>query len=100
MFAAQPLGLAMLAGTTSQALAKAKQKAVRYQDEPKKGRNCHGCRHFQEPKGCKLVEGEISPNISFWFGLRPKPKANIRCEKLVYPSLQTTLTKLNIYKNS
>ena len=62
MFAAVPLGLAMLAGTTSQALAKAKQKAVRYQDKPKKGRNCHGCRHFQEPKGCKLVEGEISPN--------------------------------------
>ena len=61
-FAAVPLGLAMAAGSTSRAWAKAKKKAVRYQDEPKKGRNCIGCRHFQEPNACKLVEGDISPN--------------------------------------
>ena len=60
--AAVPLGAAMVAGSASTAWAKAKKKAVRYQDEPKKGRDCAGCRHFQEPNACKLVEGEVSPN--------------------------------------
>ncbi len=62
LFATLPVCLAMLAGTTTQALAKAAKKAVRYQDEPKKGRNCAGCRHFQAPNACKLVDGEISAN--------------------------------------
>lgn len=61
-FAALPLGMAMLAAGAKTAWAKAAQKAVRYQDEPKKDRNCAGCRHFQPPNACKLVEGEISPN--------------------------------------
>lgn len=60
--AALPLSAAMVAGTTSQALAKAKQKAVRYQAEPKGDHSCANCRHFQPPNACKLVEGEISPN--------------------------------------
>ena len=60
--AAVPLGAAALAAGTKAAWAKAKKTAVRYQDEPKKGRNCNNCRHFQAPNACKLVEGEVSPN--------------------------------------
>ena len=58
-FAALPLGTAMLTAGASTAWAKAAQKAVQYQDEPKKDRNCAGCRHFQPPNACKLVEGDI-----------------------------------------
>ena len=60
--AALPLGAAALAVGTQPAFAKAKQSAVRYQEEPKGDRNCANCRHFQLPNACKLVEGEISPN--------------------------------------
>lgn len=60
--AAVPLGVAMLAAGTQAAWAKAKKAAVRYQDEPKKDRNCNNCRHFEPPNACKLVEGEVSPN--------------------------------------
>ena len=73
IIAGVPLGIAMLAATTSQALAKATKKGVRYQDEPKGDRNCAGCRHFQAPNACKLVEGEISPNA--WCTVWAKAKS-------------------------
>lgn len=62
MIAGVPLGLAMLVAATSEAMAKASQKGVRYQNEPKGDHNCANCRHFQPPNACKLVEGEINPN--------------------------------------
>jgi hypothetical protein len=49
-----------LASTSAQA-SKMSQKAVRYQDDPKNGKDCAGCKVFEPPHGCKLVEGNISP---------------------------------------
>jgi hypothetical protein len=43
------------------AAAKVPQKAVSYQDKPKDTQRCDACTNFQSPNGCKLVEGEISP---------------------------------------
>jgi hypothetical protein len=43
------------------AQAKVPQKTVSYQDKPKGTQRCDGCTNFQPPNGCKLVEGEISP---------------------------------------
>ena len=43
------------------AQAKVPQKTVAYQDKPKGTQRCDGCTNFQPPNGCKLVEGEISP---------------------------------------
>jgi hypothetical protein len=43
------------------AQAKVPQKTVAYQDKPKGTQRCDGCSNFQPPNGCKLVEGEISP---------------------------------------
>jgi hypothetical protein len=43
------------AGKTSKALAL-------YQDTPNRGRQCAGCTHFQQPNGCEIVAGDISPN--------------------------------------
>jgi hypothetical protein len=38
------------------------QAAARYQDHPKGNQSCAACPYFELPKGCILVEGEISPN--------------------------------------
>ena len=43
------------------AQAKVTQKTATYQDKPKGTQRCDGCNNFQPPNGCKLVEGEISP---------------------------------------
>jgi hypothetical protein len=43
------------------AQAKVPQKTAAYQDKPKGDQRCDGCTNFQPPNGCKLVEGEISP---------------------------------------
>jgi len=43
------------------AQAKVPQKTVAYQDKPKGTQRCDGCNNFQPPHGCKLVDGEISP---------------------------------------
>ena len=37
------------------------QAAARYQDHPKGNEFCASCPYFVAPKGCVLVEGEISP---------------------------------------
>jgi hypothetical protein len=29
---------------------------------PKNGKDCKGCKFFEAPSDCKLVEGSISPN--------------------------------------
>ncbi len=43
--------------------AKVAQTAVMYQDTPKSGRNCAGCKFFQAgTKSCQRVAGEISPD--------------------------------------
>lgn len=51
-----------LAGRT-RAQEKMSQEQAQYQDSPKDGQKCAGCRHFIQTEGaCRLVEGSISPN--------------------------------------
>ena len=47
--------------TASEAEAKIAQAAVKYQKEPKDGKQCDGCNFFIAPNACKQVEGEIVP---------------------------------------
>ena len=55
-------GATSLLGLTSgSAEAKMAQTAVRYQDSPKDGKQCDGCKLFIAPNGCKTVDGAISP---------------------------------------
>ena len=72
-------GLTLAAGAAvliaRPAAAKSPKDAVSYQDSPKDGKNCAGCRWFQPAEGdgpdaCKLVKGEISPEG--WCGLWAK----------------------------
>jgi hypothetical protein len=41
--------------------AKIPQTGVRYQDSPKDGKQCDGCKLFIAPDACKTVDGAISP---------------------------------------
>ena len=45
----------------SSAEAKMAQTAVKYQPEPKEGKQCADCNFFLAPNSCKMVDGEISP---------------------------------------
>lgn len=51
----------LLALTGGEAQAKLAQTAVKYQTDPKDGKQCDGCAQFVAPNSCKLVDGEISP---------------------------------------
>jgi hypothetical protein len=55
--AAAPL-LALVSGSAE---AKMAQSAVKYQDSPKDGKQCDGCKLFIAPNACKSVNGDISP---------------------------------------
>ncbi len=46
---------------TSVAEAKIAQTAVKYQTEPKDGKQCDGCNFFIAPNACKQVDGVITP---------------------------------------
>ena len=48
-------------GATGAKAAKLSQKAARYQDSPKDGKQCDGCNLFVAPNACKSVDGTISP---------------------------------------
>ena len=50
-----------LALMPSAAEAKLAQKAVKYQPDPKDGKQCNACNLFVEPNACKQVDGEIAP---------------------------------------
>lgn len=50
--------LALMEGT---AKAKIQQAAVKYQNEPKDGKQCSDCNFFIAPNSCKQVDGTISP---------------------------------------
>ncbi|HTE78470.1 MAG TPA: high-potential iron-sulfur protein [Xanthobacteraceae bacterium] len=51
-----------------QAAAKMSQPSVAYQDTPKGDQQCSNCSLFQEPDGCTIVDGSISPAgwCKFW----------------------------------
>jgi High potential iron-sulfur protein len=61
-------GAAALLLRTRQAAAKMSQPSVGYQDSPKGDQKCSNCSLFQEPDGCTLVDGKISPEgwCKFW----------------------------------
>jgi hypothetical protein len=46
---------------TGRVEAKIQQSAVKYQTEPKDGKQCSECNFFVAPSACKQVDGEISP---------------------------------------
>ena len=48
-------------GGTGAKAAKLSQKAAKYQDSPKDGKQCDGCNLFVAPNDCKSVDGAISP---------------------------------------
>ena len=50
--------LALMSGSAE---AKIAQSAVKYQDSPKDGKQCDGCKLFVAPSACKSVDGAISP---------------------------------------
>lgn len=52
----------LLALMSGGAEAKMAQSAVKYQDSPKDGKQCDGCKLFVAPKACKSVAGDISPS--------------------------------------
>ena len=56
-------GGVLLAGTvaTPAAAAKIAQKSAHYQGTPKGKARCDGCRQWQAPAACKVVDGAISP---------------------------------------
>ena len=51
----------LLALTAGGARAKVSQAAVKYQKEPKDGKQCDGCNFYIDPNACKQVAGEIVP---------------------------------------
>jgi hypothetical protein len=51
----------IIALTAGEAEAKIAQTAVKYQQEPKDGKQCDGCNFFIAPNACKQVDGEIVP---------------------------------------
>ena len=61
-------GAAALLLRPRQAAAKMSQPSVGYQDSPKGDQKCSNCSLFQEPDGCTLVDGKISPEgwCKFW----------------------------------
>jgi hypothetical protein len=54
-------GAAPLVALISEAQAKLAMAAVKYQPDPKDGKQCDGCAQFVAPNSCKLVDGEIAP---------------------------------------
>jgi hypothetical protein len=56
--AAAASGVALAPGAAD---AKVAQAAVKYQQDPKDGKECDGCNFFVEPNSCKMVDGEINP---------------------------------------
>jgi hypothetical protein len=52
----------LLALGVTAAEAKLAQSAVKYQDSPKDGKQCDGCKLFVAPSSCKTVDGTISPS--------------------------------------
>jgi hypothetical protein len=58
----------LIALTASDAQAKLAQTAVKYQADPKDGKQCDGCNFFVAPNSCKMVDGDIAATgwCSLW----------------------------------
>ena len=61
----QGAGLAAMAAPVALGTARAQDKLqpamVMYQPTPKDGQRCDGCLHFQAPRACAIVAGDIAP---------------------------------------
>jgi hypothetical protein len=55
-------GAALLAESSTPALALVPQQAAGYQDKPQGEQMCSSCGHFKSPSSCAIVEGTISPS--------------------------------------
>ena len=51
----------LIALTGGEAQAKLAMTAVKYQPDPKDGKQCDGCNFFVAPNSCKMVDGDIAP---------------------------------------
>src|SRR5271155_5681853 len=51
----------LVALASSEAQAKLAMTAVKYQTDPKDGKQCDGCNFFVAPNSCKMVDGDIAP---------------------------------------
>lgn len=51
-----------LAAANGQAAAKVPKNAVSYQDSPKNGQKCTGCKYWQGNNSCSKVKGDIAEN--------------------------------------
>ena len=51
----------LIALTGGEAQAKLAQTAVKYQTDPKDGKQCDACNFFVSPNSCKMVDGDIAP---------------------------------------
>jgi len=80
-------GAALLAGmaiipffASRASAAKLGKTDVKYQDQPKAGKDCDDCIQFiagasaKAPGTCKVVDGEISPH-GYCLAFTPKPKS-------------------------
>jgi hypothetical protein len=61
-------GAAPLIALAGEAEAKLAMTAVKYQPDPKDGKQCDGCNFFVAPNSCKMVDGDIAPTgwCSLW----------------------------------
>jgi hypothetical protein len=66
--------LAVLGAGADRAAAQAKvsKQIVAYQEQPKGTQSCSNCINFQAPSGCKVVEGDVSPQ-GWCKAYAPKP---------------------------
>jgi len=66
--------VAMLGVSASYAAAQAKlaKTDVDYQGQPKGNQRCDNCINFEAPSGCKVVEGQVSPQ-GWCKAYAPKP---------------------------
>jgi hypothetical protein len=55
-------GVGLMILSTKEAAAKVKPEMVGYQATPKDGHGCATCNLFEPPRGCKEVDGDISPS--------------------------------------
>jgi hypothetical protein len=51
----------LIALSGGEAQAKLAMTAVKYQPDPKDGKQCDGCNFFVAPNSCKMVDGDIAP---------------------------------------
>jgi hypothetical protein len=68
-------GMAAVLGVTANpaaAQAKLAKKDVDYQGQPKGSQRCDNCLNFEAPSGCKVVEGQVSPQ-GWCKAYAPKP---------------------------